>query len=160
MRHLFRPHQYYNNNKLLQLVFIKDVICQCFSKVNKNDVRQCGFKDLYYNKSSRMTSEISVLDQRMWNISKRKDIIYSGFTDSNRVWRVDLIITFNASAFKMDYSESSSVRNINLRWLSHTHHLRIIFHHPFREASQDSNDDYPHKISLNLVSYWGIEPYP
>ena len=42
-------------------------------------------KDLYYNKSSRMTSEISVLDQRIWNISKRKGIIYPGFTDSNRV---------------------------------------------------------------------------
>ena len=42
-------------------------------------------KDLYYNKSYRMTSEISVLNQRIWNTSKVKGIIYPGFTDSNRV---------------------------------------------------------------------------
>ena len=42
-------------------------------------------RDLYYNKSFRMTSEISVLDQRIWNISKRRGIFYPGFTDSNKV---------------------------------------------------------------------------
>ena len=41
-------------------------------------------KDLYYNKSFRMTSEISVLDQHIWNISKRRGIFYPGFTVSDQ----------------------------------------------------------------------------
>ena len=150
MRHLFRLHQYYNNNKLVQLVFIKDVICQCSSKVNKNNVRLCGFKDLYCHKLSRMASEILILDQRVWNILKRKDKIYPKFSDSIEHEGKNKSSHLMRLHLKRDYSESSSVRNKKLRSPSHAYHLKVgLPPFPFREALQNSKDDYPHKKFLH-----------
>ena len=41
-------------------------------------------RDLYYNKSFRMTSEISVLHQRIWNVYKRRGIFYPKFAVSDQ----------------------------------------------------------------------------
>ena len=72
-------------------------------------------RDLYYNKSIRMTSEISMLHQRIWIYTKGGVYFTQDLQFQIRVRMVDSIITFNAPAFKIRSSESSSARKIKLR---------------------------------------------